>query len=215
MRPNSALAMALVAILPSCAKIPPGSAPGALPGPPGASSFVSQFEARVSAPEGSVRFRGVLAAAPGGRLRIELTGPSVAAPLLLVAGPEGISALLLAERLFYRGPAGAPLIEEISGLPARPADLAGILTGERSDPPVGCKAWFGRWAFVSPDGRIPRRVKLRCGAAALRVSLEGPRPLPPRSGDLPAQDPFAPIAPRVGDRVVDLPEFVRALRPAD
>jgi len=155
-----------------------------------------------------MRLRGVLAVAGGGRLRAEITGASVAAPMIVVASPVGILAILISQRIYHRGGPGAPILEEIAGLAVRPEAIAELLTGERAVPPAPCTGSLGRWAPFPGDRRVPARLRLRCAGADLDLRLSAVRPLEPEAG----HDPFELIEPEGGYERVELRDLARALR---
>jgi hypothetical protein len=206
-----AAAIAFAALFAACSRSGPVTTPSSTSAAGTVCSpFSARFSARVSGPEGRVRLRGIVAVAGGARLRVEAAGPSVAAPILLVAVQDDLSVLLAADRLFYRGSDGHEVFEKALGVAVRPAAIATLLSGESSQAPDGCDLSVGRKAGCGPGAEAPTRLTLRCAGAKLDLSLEEIRPLAPREG----ADPFAPLAPRAGDRIGGVEDLAAALRPS-
>lgn len=207
-----AAAIALAALLSSCTHPGPATTPLPSPVTSGAvcSPFSAHFSARVSGPEGRARLRGILAVATGARLRVEASGPSVAAPILLVSVEDDLSVLLSADRLYYRGSGGHDLFEKALGIAVSPSAIATLLTGESSRAPEGCDLSLGRRTGCGSGAEAPTRLSLRCSGGRFELSLEEIRPLPVGDG----RDPFAPLAPRAGDRIGNVEDLAAVLRPA-
>jgi hypothetical protein len=142
-------------------------------------------------------------------LRVEIAGSG--SPFLLVGGPDGISAVFGGEGLYFLGEPGAPLIGEITGIVITPAEISEILTSP-GDPTSGraaggCKVAVKRWRAVEGRGRVPTRIRFRCGGGQMRLRLRDLRPLESNR----ASRAFAPLQPPAGFTRIDAPGLARAL----
>jgi|SRR6266850_2343153 len=199
-------ALLLAATCFSCHRAIPVPEPGT---PSGATlSFVSSFFVRASGPQGVLRFRGLLASRGGDSIRAEISAPTVTEPLILVASPDGILAVLSARGVFYRGSAGDPILAKLTGVPIHLDDLARLLGAGGSTAPAPCAAERWRWRSVGGAGRVPTRLQLLCGDTTLSVRLFDPQPLPGNA----SADPFSLAPPPAPAEEEDLDGFIEALR---
>jgi hypothetical protein len=204
MRRPAGLALALTVALCGCIHVRPGTI-----GPPLGAPVAAGFEARASGDTGRLRFRGLLAAGPGGRLRVEISSGGDA--LLLVSGDTGLTAAFTRGGLYVDEPPGSELLSEISGLRIRASEVAAVITGEAAGSRAGeCAASTGRWRDVAGAGSLPTRVRLDCSGGRLSLKLNEPRLLDADRADR----AFAPLARPDGYTRVDAPGLARALREA-
>src|SRR5437867_886733 len=122
---RAAAALLLAATCLSCQRASPVSEPHSPAGVP--PSFVSSFLVRASGPQGELRFRGLLASRGGDSIRAEIAAPVVSEPLILVASPDGVLAVLSARGLFFQGSAREPILAKLTGVPIQLSDLANLL----------------------------------------------------------------------------------------
>jgi hypothetical protein len=122
-----------------------------------------------------MRFSGVLAVAEGGLLRVEVARGGES--FLFVAGEDGTSAVLSSAALFLREGAGSRLLSELTGVGLEAEEISSALRGAPFGLPPGCVSDAGRWREAGEAGRLPTRVRIRCGREELRIRLGRPEAL--------------------------------------
>ncbi len=199
---------AVLLLLSACARGGPVPSPdGGVAAPEG---FTASFHVSGSGPDGRIRLRGVLAVSGGDRLRIEVAGPAGGAGFFLVAGPDEVTALLAAERLYYRGSSETPILRELLGLELETRRIPRLLAGEAAPEGGPCAAWAGRWRALQGGGHVPSKIRIDCGRARLKLRLEEIRPLP----DGAERTAFEPIPLPEGYERTDIRGLAETLRAA-
>jgi len=143
----------------------------------------------------------------GERLRAEIAAPTVTAPLVVVASADGILVSLVSQRLYFKGEAGAPLLQEMAGVPLDVGAIPRLMDPAPAAPPSGCTTSRRSWRSLPDGAEVPATLLVRCGESGFRLHLAEPRTLDAAGG----VDPFS-LEPPGGYREAALAELVDALR---
>lgn len=203
MRRPAGLLLAVACILAlagSCSRHPPASLPVHTGGP-----FAASFSASASGDSGRLRFSGVLAAGPGGQLRVEIARGGES--FLLVSGETGVSAFLSAGRLHLREGPGSRVVAEMLGIGITAPQISSLLMGDPGDLPPGCRLSAHRWRQADNGTVLATRLAIRCERERMKIKLSRLEALEVER----AQRAFTPLPVAPGHRQVDAAGMARAL----
>jgi len=131
-----------------------------------APSYSARLRVSLKGPELRARTAALVAFRRADRLRIEIPGPT--GPRLVAVTRAGrLTAVFPGERAVYSGPATAPEMEALLGVPLEPAEVMDLLVGV---PSPRLKRYVAGWGPA-----LPRRIDaILPDGATLKVTVEEP-----------------------------------------